>query len=263
MGRFSKGRSSDKRRWKGVFMHKDLNDWYGWRAKLGIIYTSSSTIMESEFYAMAPRGVSSHTTRVYLGKVTAEELVKTGARAIEAARLLATAPLHAIVFWCTSGSFLLGPGYDAELTEDLFEVTDPIPVITTTTAIANALKTLDLQKIVIATPYTDDINDRACGFFEAVDHQVLNVQGLQITTDREMTQLSPEKVYELARSTWTPEADGMVISCTSLRTIEILEELEADIGKPVISANQASFWATLRLAGVNEKVSGFGRLLSR
>ena len=51
------------------------------------------------------------------------------------------------------------------------------------------------------------------------------------------------------------------MSCTSLRTIEILEELEADVGKPVVSPNQASFWATLRLAGVNEKVEGFGRLL--
>ncbi len=244
-------------------MIKSLNDWYGWRAKLGIIYTSSSTIMESVLYAMAPRGVSSHTTRVFLGKVTADELVKTGARAVDAARLLATAPLHAIVFGCTSGSFLMGPGYDAELTEELFEITDPIPVITTTTAVANGLKTLDLQKIVIATPYTDDINDRACGYFEAVGHQVLKMQGLQITTDLEMTQLSPEKVYQLAKSTWTPEADGMVISCTSLRTIEILEELEADIGKPVISANQASFWATLRLAGVHEKVPGFGQLLAQ
>jgi maleate isomerase len=59
-------------------MKKALSDWYGWRARLGIIYTSSSTVMEHEFYAMAPRGVSSHTTRVYLGKVTAEELIKTG-----------------------------------------------------------------------------------------------------------------------------------------------------------------------------------------
>jgi maleate isomerase len=242
-------------------MNKGIADWYGWRAKLGIIYTSSSTIMESEFYAMAPRGVSSHTSRVYLGRVTADELIQTGVRAVEAARLLATAPLQAIVFGCTSGSFLMGPDYDRELAKELSEVTNPIPVTTTTTAVVRALEALDLSKIVIATPYTDDINERACGYFDAIGHEIMGVQGLQITTDLEMTQLSPEKIYQLARSSWNPDADGMVISCTSLRTIEILEALEADIGKPVISANQASFWAALRMAGVHEAVPGFGQLL--
>jgi maleate cis-trans isomerase len=66
----------------------------------------------------------------------------------------------------------------------------------------------------------------------------------------------------LARSAWDPEADGLLISCTSLRSIEIIDALEADLGKPVISSNQASFWSTLRMAGVNESVPGFGKLLT-
>ncbi len=243
-------------------MNKDKSDWYGWRARLGIIYTSSSTIMESEFYAMAPRGVSAHTTRIFLGKVTAEELVKTGERAVEAARLLATAPLNSIVFGCMSGSFLMGPGYDAELSRELAEISQPIPVTTTTAATAEGLKALNVHKLVIVTPYTDDINERASEYFEAVGHRVLAIRGLQITTDLEMTQLPPERIYGLAKSAWTPDADGLLISCTSLRTIEILNELEADLGRPVVSANQASFWAALRMAGVNERVEGFGNLLT-
>ena len=243
-------------------MHKERSDWYGWRARLGLIYTSSSTIMESEFYAMAPRGVSSHTTRVYLGSVTADELAQTGARAVDAARLLATAPLDAIVFGCTSGSFLMGPDYDAGLIAELASVSKSIPVTTTTSAIARGLRELGIHKLVIATPYTDDINVRAQEYFEAIGHEVLYTRGLGISTDLEMTSLAPEAVYDLARSAWRPEADGMVISCTSLRTIEILQELEADLGKPVVTANQASFWATLRMAGVNERVDGFGRLLA-
>lgn len=243
-------------------MSKERADWYGWRARLGIIYTSSSTIMESEFYAMAPRGVSSHTTRIFLGRVTADELAKTGARAIDAARLLATAPLDAIVFGCTSGSFLMGPDYDAGLIAELSSVTNSIPVTTTTSAVARALQALDIGKLVIATPYTDDINQRAQDYFAAIGHEVLRTRGLGISTDLEITSQPPEAVYDLARSTWHPEADGMIISCTSLRTIEILRELEADLGKPVISANQASFWASLRMSGVNEEVEGFGRLLT-
>jgi len=134
-------------------------------------------------------------------------------------------------------------------------------VTTTTSAVADGLHALDVHRLVIATPYTDDINDRAREYFEAIGHEVLHTCGLGITIDLEMTSLSPEAVYDLARATWRPDADGMLLSCTSLRTIEILQELEADLGKPVVSANQASFWATLRMAGVNEKVEGFGRLL--
>jgi maleate isomerase len=218
--------------------------------------------MEHEFYAMAPRGVSSHTTRVYLGKVTAEELIKTGERAVDAARLLATAPIHAIVFGCTSGSFLQGLAYDTDLIAELSEVSKGIPVTTTSAAMVKALKALDLHKLVIITPYTDDINQKAKTYFESAGNSVLGMRGLDITTDFEMTSLSPEAICRLARSAWDPEADGLLISCTSLRSIEIIDALEADLGKPVISSNQASFWSTLRMAGVNESVPGFGKLLT-
>ncbi len=242
-------------------MKKALSDWYGWRARLGIIYTSSSTIMEHEFYAMAPRGVSSHTTRVFLGKVTAEELIKTGQRAVDATRLLATAPLHSIIFGCTSGSFLQGLDYDTDLIAELSTVSNGIPVTTTSAAMVKGLGKLDLHKLIIISPYTNDINERAKTYFEAAGFSILGMRGLDITTDLEMTSLSPEAIYRLARSAWQPEADGLLISCTSLRTIEILEELEADLGKPVISSNQASFWSAMRMAGVNESVAGFGKLL--
>ncbi|MDX1437050.1 MAG: aspartate/glutamate racemase family protein [Anaerolineales bacterium] len=242
-------------------MTKAISDYYGWRARLGIIYTSSSTIMESDFYAMAPAGVSSHTTRVMLGKVTVDELSKLGGRAVEATRLLATAHLDSIVFGCTSGSFVNGPGYDAELIEELSEVSEGIPVTTTTAAMVLGLETLGLEKVVIVTPYTDEINARAQAYFDAIGHPVLAIKGLGVKTDYEMTRLAPETVYRLARSAWTKEADGMVISCTSLRTLEVIDELENDLGKPVISSNQASFWASLRTAGVEERVPGFGTLL--
>ncbi len=243
-------------------MKKGLSDWYGWRARVGLIYTASSTIMESEFYAMAPRGVSSHTARIFLGKVTAEELAKTGERAVEATRLLATAPLDSIVFGCTSGSFIMGTGYDQEIIDNLEAVSKGIPVTTTVTACTNGMNALGLKKIVIVTPYTDDINKKAETFFSELGFDILNIKGLSITTDHEMTRLSPEKIYHLAKSAWRDEADGLLISCTSLRTIEILGALETDLQKPVLSSNQASFWEVLRLAGVNEQIEGFGLLLS-
>jgi maleate cis-trans isomerase len=86
--------------------------------------------------------------------------------------------------------------------------------------------------------------------------------GLGITEDRELGRVPLEDVYRLARGADRPEADALYLSCTNFRTIGVLAALERDLGKPVVSAIQASFWHCLRLAGVGESVEGYGRLLA-
>jgi len=71
---------------------------------------------------------------------------------------------------------------------------------------------------------------------------------------------SEERAYRLAREADVPRADAVLLSGTGLPTVGILELLERDLGKPVISSNQASLWRALRLAGVREPITGFGRL---
>jgi maleate cis-trans isomerase len=72
---------------------------------------------------------------------------------------------------------------------------------------------------------------------------------------------SEERAYQLARQADAPDADAVLLSGTGLPTVGVLEVLERDLGKPVISSNQASLWRALDLAGVRESISGFGRLL--
>lgn len=72
---------------------------------------------------------------------------------------------------------------------------------------------------------------------------------------------SAERAYQLAREADTPGAEAVLLSGTGLPTIDVLERLEHDLGKPVISSMQASLWQSLRLAGIREPIQGFGRLL--
>ena len=72
--------------------------------------------------------------------------------------------------------------------------------------------------------------------------------------------IAPEVSYRLARQANDPKAEAVFISCNTFRTLEILEALEQDLGKPVVRANQATMWESLRLAGVNPKLEGVGRL---
>ena len=74
-------------------------------------------------------------------------------------------------------------------------------------------------------------------------------------------ELRPDAVYELGRAADHPEAEAVVLSCTDMRSVEIIARLEAKLGKPVITSNQAMVFQAMQLAGLGGTLSGFGRLL--
>src|SRR5579872_5748902 len=126
-----------------------MREIYGWRAKIGLIYMASSTVMEPEFYAMAPDGVSIHTDRIVLPSATVEglETMMSGDKVLECTSLLASAPLDVIVFGGTSATFLRGRGWDDVVMDRMRGVSGGIPVTTTSTASVRALKALSAKKI--------------------------------------------------------------------------------------------------------------------
>jgi maleate isomerase len=121
---------------------------YGWRGRLGLIVPSSNTTMEMELHNYLPEGVSLHTSRMPLRSVTEEELVKMGSLAVESAKLLRDAGVELILYGCTSGSFIGGKDYEKEL-EAKIEDEVKIPVISTSTAVIEALKILDAQSVLV------------------------------------------------------------------------------------------------------------------
>ncbi|MEM6375680.1 MAG: arylmalonate decarboxylase, partial [Pseudomonadota bacterium] len=91
---------------------------------------------------------------------------------------------------------------------------------------------------------------------------VLRIAGLNIERDSDMVRLRPDFLEEFAASVDHAEADALFISCGALRSLEIVDRLEARLGKPVICSNQAMMWHCLRLAAINDRMTGYGRLLS-
>jgi len=78
----------------------------------------------------------------------------------------------------------------------------------------------------------------------------------------ELAKPSPEEIYHFAKTVWIPEADGLFISCLNFRAQAAIQALENDLMKPVVTSTQATLWNILRTVGVNEKISGYGRLMS-
>ena len=239
-----------------------LRDYYGALARIGVIYMASSTVMEPELYAMAPTGVSIHTTRIRLPDVTASGIAQMmGSDDVDrCASLLADAPLQVITFGGTGATFLNGIGWDRTIIRRMEESTHGIPCSTTASAVIRALRALSLKRISVVTPYVDEITGRARTFLEGSGFEVLSAKGLGLSTDQAIAEVPLDRVYEFATTNCHSDADGLFISCTNLRTVGALEALEQQLGRPVISSTQATFWDCLRVAHATVLVPNFGRL---
>jgi maleate isomerase len=233
------------------------------RKKIGIVIPSSNTTLERDFHLATPDGldVSYHSSRMWTVDSTVEELERMNQDAETAAALVATAEVDVIAYGCTSGSFMGGPGADQRLAHAMGEAAGGIPVVTTSTASVQAMKHLGLSRLSVVTPYTDSINDRLPPFLEGNGLTALDVVGRQISRNLEIGIEAPDAIFEFAMSNWAPEADGMFLSCTNWRSMEAVARLEAALGKPAVTANQATIWAAFRAAGITAPVRRFGRLM--
>jgi maleate isomerase len=180
--------------------------------------------------------------------------------AIPAAQSLAMAQVSLLVFACTSGSFILGRGWDQKISDGIVQSTG-IPTVTTSTAMIEALLILKAKKIGLATPYSEEITQREVDFLEHYGFEVVSSSCLRIVESSEIAAVPLDRVADLARAALSPKAEALFISCTNLHTMQLLDALEEELGIPVISSNQATLWWSLRNTGHKRPLKCAGSLL--
>lgn len=237
---------------------------YGWRARLGVLVPSKNMAIEPEFERMAPDGVSCHYHRfAFSGAKTSEEavsLLKMAERFIgDGSEMLTHVGPNAMVVTGTGVSFIGGPEYDRGLIQKMKERNGNLPTTTTSTAVVEALRSMGITKLSIAMPYLEKVAQAGVKFIEGNGFQVLNAKWLG-KNSYEIPRVSEEAQYHLAREVDDPESEAVFISCVDLHTLDLIEQLEDDLQKPVITSNQATMWHVLRLAGVRDRIEGLGRL---
>jgi maleate cis-trans isomerase len=238
---------------------------YGWRARLGVLVPSRITAIEPEFGLMTPEGVCCHYHRfTFIGGDSNEEVVKRLKRAEEfiadASEIVTHVKPAVVVMAGTGVSFIGGYGYDQMLIKKIQDRIGNLPTTTTTTSVIDALRKLGISKVSIAMPYVEQVSRTVVKFVEESGIEVLNAKWLNRGSD--MEKVSQETIYHLAREVDEPDSQAIFISCVGLNTVEIIEKLENDLKKPVITSNQATMWNILRMANINDKIEGFGQLLS-
>ena len=238
---------------------------YGWRARLGVLVPSKILAIEPEFGLMTPEGVCCHYHRFsFIGGDSNEEVVKRLKRAeafiADASEIITHVEPAVVVMAGTGVSFIGGYGYDQMLIKKIQERIGNLPTTTTTTSVIDALRKLEISKVSIAMPYVEQVSRTVVKFVEDSGIEVLNAKWLNKGSD--IDKISQETIYHLAREVDEPESQAIFISCVGLHAVEIIEKLEDDLQKPVITSNQATMWNILRMANINDKIEGFGQLLS-
>ncbi|MGD2098612.1 MAG: hypothetical protein PVG35_13590 [Desulfobacterales bacterium] len=236
---------------------------FGWRARIGIVYPASG-LADMEYYALCPPGVSVHITRTSMpdeGCVTLESMQEVAECNLfnQHAADLATVRPHVIVWMCTSGSFSCGPEWDENLCTMLCEG-GRCAATTTSSALIAAMQALGVKKVSLATPYEPRLNQKLIEFIEHFGVEVVNHSGLGLTQDWDIGRLDPATLNDLVHKVDTDEAEAVFVSDTGIVLSPIAEVLEQDLGKPVFSANMASMWHALQLAGVKDNLPNVGSL---
>ncbi|MBX9945782.1 MAG: hypothetical protein K2Y40_16995 [Reyranella sp.] len=257
-------------------------DNWGWRARIGLFIVGSEAVPEAEWWAMAPGGVSIHAARVTsaapwarwradrTGVDLADDLLR-GAKQFAAMRLTAAVLAH------TSSSVVGGRGWDDATAASLSAVLGADVAVTT-----NGLNTLAALRasavkrpfLVLPPWFPDGTMEAAVRYY--TDHGFAPAGVLRMDPGRKWRDLPPQDLYghglgfvqeveplhaQILKGC-PAEADGVLIAGTGFRCVAILETLEQDLKRPVVSANQASLWRCLRLSGVRTPVQGYGSLLA-
>lgn len=230
--------------------------------RVGLIILATDHTTEPDFRRMvASDRIALYTARIaYANPTTPENLRRMQPELTRAAKLiLPDEELDAVCYSCTSASVVIG---DCEIQAAIQAAKPGVPVVTPTLASVKALYAVGARRISILTPYTIATSVPMADYFIDSGFHIAGFTCLGLEDDRQMARISPASLVAAAREAMPPDADALFISCTALRSAGIAAEIERIIGKPVVTSNLATSWATLRICGETTPQPELGRLMS-
>lgn len=234
----------------------------GWVKRLGIIVLSTDLTTERDAQRVIPQDLAAcHVTRVaFANPTTLENLRQMTPRLSEAARLLGSVPdLQAVWYSCTAASVEIG---DYAIADSLSDALPHVPVVTPPLAAVEGFAALGVRRIALLTPYLRETTEPMVRYFTNAGLDIRNAQYLGMADDRDMARVSPETILRAVEQVDVADAEGIFVSCTALPALGVIARIEARLGKPVLSSNQASLWRVLHHAGLMPKPDAPGRLFS-
>jgi len=234
----------------------------GWRARLGIVVPSVNTVMEPWAHRTVPEGVSIFASRMFIPPATTPEaFIEMDRNEGQAAiRQLSSVFPDVVAYGCTASSIVQGLEYDAHLRAEI-ERSYGVAATTAAHAIVSAARALGVERVSIVSPYTKDVDEAEHRYFASAGLTVRGGACLGITDGFELAAPDEDTLFELGVKGCDIGAEALVMTCLNTRSHTVIVRLEEELGVPVITSTQATLWHALRLAGIDDPISGYGKLL--
>lgn len=237
---------------------------YGWRGRFGHVSPALHDTQGLEFEQLLPKGVMVVTTTLNVQNLVEAEFDRAFNIMEQGALALAREEVGAIIIGGDPIFCLKGLGSHQKMVDAVYAKTG-IPTSTTLSASMDALKSIGVRRLAIATPFVSERDEALCRYLEGSGFEVLAIKGLGITRNVDLTRVPFHASYQLAVEVFSKakSAEAIYLPCSRWPVVENIDPLEKDLGIPVVSNVQAMTWFGLKSLGIKEQIKGYGTLLER
>jgi maleate isomerase len=215
-------------------------------ARVGLIVPSSNTVIEPDLYRRLPASSTLHTARMRLEETTPEaESAMLDEHLPISVRDVGSARPDVVVFGCTSAGALRGNDYEAHLIDRISRETGA-PTVSVASAVRAAITAQGARRVGIVTPYIEALNDKIRESLEADGLEVVGIHGLGITENFTIADVEPARIAAFAAECFgSGGIDLLFASCTNFRAYDARDQIQQELGVPVVTSNQAAAEAVL------------------
>jgi maleate isomerase len=231
------------------------------RARIGFIIPSSNRMVEPQMQHFLPAGVVPHFARVGLTNRHKAPLQEMLPRITHAAELLADSKCDIVVLQCTGASMSGGVDMERHVIAEL-EKAIGRPALSAASALNAAFAALGAKRLVFISETKQDEHDQKLRYLREAGYDIVADRAASLAGTDAYCSTPPKFWFDLAKSLRNDAAEAYFLSCANIRSIDVIEELEAELARPVVTSNQAAIWCSLRTVNIRDRVPGLGKLLT-
>ncbi len=225
-----------------------------------MLIPSSNTSIEREYPRWMPHELSFHFARLTMTRLDAAGMGEQLADMRRAVASLRDARVDAVLLCQTAASYWMGRAWDSEIRRDMAEWAGA-PALTAAATVLDALLALGAQRVAFAAPFPAEIGQASLRYLESSGISVVNSAFGELRDNFAIAEMAPEEVLDLAARADHPDAQALLMPGGNMPCLALAGEIEARIGKPMVSTNQAGMWALLSLFALPDRIAGAGQLL--
>jgi maleate cis-trans isomerase len=231
------------------------------RARIGFIIPSSNRMVEPQMQRLMPHGVVPHFTRIGMTGRHQAPLGELLPRILDAAALLADSKCDVTVLQCTGTSMSGGVDEEKRIIRQI-EKTTGRPAVSAASSLTAAFAALGAHRLVFISETQQDDHDRKLAFLREAGYDIVADKAVGLAGTDEYCIMPPQLWIDTALELRRDAVDAYFISCANISAIDAIATLETELGRPVVTSNQAALWRSLRVAGIADRLPGIGQLLT-